>query len=58
MHSTTRYPLQSGSSQFSYELDCRNFFTRQEADELVEYLREVDVCADEDFWWEEEDRYD
>jgi len=28
------------------------------ADELVEYLHEVDVCAEEDFWWEEEDRHE
>ncbi len=29
-----------------------------DADELVEYLHEVDVCAEEDFWWDEEDRYE
>ncbi len=49
MHSTTRYPLQSGSNQYS---PC------DDADELVEYLHEVDVCAEEDFWWDEEDRYE
>ncbi len=30
----------------------------RDADDLVEYLHEVDVCAEEDFWWDEEDRHD
>lgn len=29
-----------------------------DVDDLVEYLHEVDVCAEEDFWWDEEDRHE
>ncbi len=27
-------------------------------DEICEDTREIDVCADEDFWWDEEDRHE
>ncbi len=27
-------------------------------DDDVEYFHEIDVCAEEDFWWDEEDRHE
>ncbi len=51
----------SGSNPFSPIHDPNEFSPVQDhrdADDLVEYLHEVDVCAEEDFWWDEEDRHD
>ncbi len=48
MPSTTKYQLASGS----------NPFDDVEADDMVEYFHELDVCAEEDFWWDEEDRHE
>ncbi len=49
MQQPTKYTHQSGSNQSN---PC------DDADDLVEYLHEVDVCAEEEFWWDEEDRYE
>ncbi len=62
MHSTTKYPHQCGSSQFSDDEVFPQRWTQiwpvEGADDLVEYLHEVDVCAEEEFWWDEEDRHE
>lgn len=41
----TRCPPPSGSSRF-------------DVDEICDEYIEIDVCADEDFWWDEEDRHE
>ncbi len=49
MPQPTKSTPPSGSNQFS---PC------DDADDLVEYLHEVDVCAEEEFWWDEELRHE
>ena len=48
----TKYQLASGSNQSEPQSQ------HESPDELVEYLHELDVCAEEDFWWDEEDRHE
>ncbi len=59
MQQPTKSTPRSGSNQYR---DSEDGFSDSDnwvdSDALVEYLHEVDVCAEEDFWWDEEDRHD
>jgi len=63
MQHPTKYTPRCGSNQFS-ECDDRmpypGYWVSEtgDPDALVEYLHEVDVCAEEEFWWDEEERHD
>ncbi len=51
---TTRSQHPYGSNQS----DLPVYHGSCDADELIEYLHDVDVCAEEDFWLDEEDRHE
>jgi len=57
---TTKYPAPSGSNPSDSPIHLSGQFSPRSdhTDEIVEYLHEVDVCAEEDFWWDEEDRHE
>lgn len=56
MKSTPR----SGSSRSESPIHDAGVFSpsSDHIDADVEYFHELDVCAEEDFWWDEEDRHE
>jgi len=58
MPSPTKYQRASGSNPFDKEAYEHEAAAEDRADDMVEYFHELDVCAEEDFWWDEEDRHE
>lgn len=54
-----KYTPPSGSNPSNVRDDdlVPNWYLAGQTDDDCEYFREIDVCADQDFWWDEEDRH-